>query len=97
MGEQLLTQKDLAERWQLSVQAIENYRKEGTITPVKGIPAIRFTLQHIQELEGINVERFSPLEKKRLESEFEKINKQNAELKSILGRVLAESSKIVGF
>lgn len=68
---QLLTKKDLAERWQLSTQAIDNYIKDGILTPVKGIISIRFTEQHIAELEGIKLEKFSPVEKRRLEKELD--------------------------
>ena len=48
----LLTRADLAAKWQVSEQAIDDYRTKGIITTVKGLPSIRFTLQHIQEIEG---------------------------------------------
>ena len=69
---QLLTQKDLAERWQMSVKSIEEYRKAGIIPTVEGIPAIRFNLQTILELEGTKLERFSPLERRRMEMELDR-------------------------
>ena len=47
--DKLLTQQDLAERWQVSVRAIENWRKEGVLQPAKGVPAIRFTPEYIAE------------------------------------------------
>jgi len=96
MSDKLFTQQDLAERWQVSVRAIENWRKDGTIRPVKGIPAIRFTEQHILELEGVKLDKMSPLERRRLELEIEKLNKQNEQLKGILSKVLAETSQVVG-
>ncbi|WP_330655429.1 helix-turn-helix domain-containing protein [Alkaliphilus sp. B6464] len=55
--DKLLTQKDLAEKWQVDVATITKYRNEGVITPCKGIPAIRFSRQHIAELEGVRLER----------------------------------------
>lgn len=99
---QLLTQQDLAKRWQVEVRTIENYRKSGIIQPVKGIPLIRFTEQHIQELEGIKLDKMSPLERRRLEREInelqliiDKLKAENAQLKNVISRVLAETSQII--
>ncbi|HDK7140053.1 TPA: histidine kinase [Clostridium botulinum] len=91
----LLTQKDLAERWQVSIRAIENWRKDGIITPVDGIPSIRFNPQHIAELEGTKLERFSPLERKKFEIENERLKKENEKLKGIIANVLCETSKVI--
>jgi len=96
MADKLLTQQELAKRWQVTVHTIEDWRKNGTIQPVKGIPAIRFTEQHILELEGVKLDRMSPLERRRLEFENEKLRVENEKLKGIIGRVLAETSQIVG-
>ena len=83
----LLTKKNLAERWQVSEQAIDDYRNKGIITSVKGLPSVRFTQQHIAEIEGVKLERFSPLERRRLERE-------NEELKLQLKRAEAAIAKI---
>ncbi|AVQ40495.1 histidine kinase [Clostridium botulinum] len=91
----LLTQKDLAERWQVSIKAIESYRKDRIITPVDGIPSIRFNPQHIAELEGTKLERLSPLERKRLEIENKKLKQENKKLKEIIANVLSETSKVI--
>lgn len=90
----LLTQQDLADRWQVSVRAIENWRKEGILTPCKGIPAIRFTEQHILELEGIKLEKVSPLIYRKLEKELEETKHENEKLKGILAKITAEASQI---
>lgn len=90
--DKLLTQQDLADRWQVSVRAIENWRKEGILQPAQGIPAIRFTPKHIAELEGVELERFSPLEKRRMESELEKLREENCRLKSAIMRFMAETA-----
>jgi hypothetical protein len=95
--EKLLTKKELAERWKVTEKAIDNWRKEGIITPCKGIPAIRFSLQHIIELEGTKLEKFSPLEKRRLEEENERLRKANEELKLIYKNIMIESSKVINF
>lgn len=101
MANKLLTQQDLAERWQVEVRTIENYRKSGVIQPIKGIPAIRFTEEHILELEGLKLDRMSPIEKRRLEreinelkTEIEKLNNEKEQLKGIIANVLAETSQV---
>lgn len=91
----LLTQQDLAERWQVDVTTITNWRKDGILQPVKGIPAIRFTEEHITELEGVKLEKVSPLVVRRLERELEELRLQNEKLKEVLGNILTESSKVI--
>lgn len=91
----LLTQQDLAERWKVDVSTITNWRKEGIITPAKGIPAIRFTEQHILELEGVKLEKVSPLMYRKLEKEKEQLEEENRRLKEIVRNVLVEVSPIV--
>lgn len=93
--DKLLTQKDLAERWQVSIKAIESYRQQGLITPVEGIPSIRFNPQHIAELEGTRLERFSPIERKRLEREVEDLKQENEKLKCILSQTLATLAPVI--
>ncbi len=91
----LLTQQDLADRWQVTVRAIENWRKEGVLQPAKGVPAIRFTPEYIAELEGVELKATSPLRVKRLEREIEDLKKENEELRGIIARILAEASKVM--
>ncbi|WP_102400174.1 histidine kinase [Haloimpatiens massiliensis] len=91
----LLTQKDLAERWQVSVKAIESYRQQGILTPIEGIPSIRFNPQHIAELEGTRIERFSPLERRRMEREMEVLKQENEKLKGILSQTLANLAPVI--
>lgn len=95
--EKLLTQKDLAERWQVSTKAIENWRKDGILVPVHGVPAIRFSPQYIADLEGVKFERFSPLERKKLERENEDLKKENEELKGALAKIVAEGAKVFNY
>jgi len=93
--DKLLTQQDLAKRWQVSVRAIESWRKEGVLQPCKGVPAIRFTQQHVEQLEGIELRPTSPLQVKKLERELETLKAERDELRGILARVLAEASKVI--
>lgn len=95
MNNKLLTQKDLAQRWQMSVKSIEEYRKAGIIPVVEGIPAIRFNLQTIMELEGTKLERFSPLERKRMERELELLKQENEKLRSVLSKALSELAPVM--
>lgn len=92
----LLTKKELAEKWQVTEQAIDKWRREGIISNCKGIPSVRFSPQHIADLEGVRLERFSPLEKRTMEREIEKLRIENERLKGILANILAESSKVIG-
>lgn len=94
--DKLLSQKDLAERWQVTEESIRKWRNEGLIQTAKGVPIIRFTMQHILELEGVQLEKFSPLLKRQMEREIEGLKEENQQLKRILGNVLAETSKVIG-
>lgn len=94
MESKLLTQQDLAKRWQVDISTITNWRKEGVITPARGIPSIRFTEQHILELEGIKLDKLSPLERRRLEREVEELRIKNERMKGIIARITAEATQI---
>ncbi|QUH20919.1 helix-turn-helix domain-containing protein [Alkaliphilus sp. B6464] len=94
--DKLLTQKDLAEKWQVDVATITKYRNEGVITPCKGIPAIRFSRQHIAELEGVRLEQFSPIERRKLELEIEKLREENELLKEYARNIFQQSTLVVG-
>jgi len=83
----LLTKKDLAERWQVSEQAIDDYRTKGIITAVKGLPSIRFNPQHIAEIEGTKLERFSPIERKKLEREIEELRLKLKNSETVVARI----------
>ena len=93
--DKLLTQKDLAERWQMSIKSIEEYRKAGIIPAVEGIPSIRFNPKVIMELEGTKLDRFSPLERRRIERELEQLKQENEQLKSILSKTLANLAPVL--
>lgn len=93
--EKLLTKQDLADRWQVTVRTIENWVADGIVTPVKNIPTVRFHLNHITEIEGTKFEKFSPIERRRLERELEEATKERDFLKTILANILVESSKVV--
>lgn len=85
--DKLLTVKNLAERWQKDEGTIRRYIKEGTITPCKGVPGTMFSPSYIAKLEGVELERFSPLQKKKMEKEIEELNNQLNKYKAIIKRV----------
>lgn len=92
--DKLLTQQNLAERWQVDVSTIKNWRQDGIIQQAKGIPAIRFTEQHILELEGVKLDKLSPLERRRLEREIKELEIQNQKMRGIIARITAEATQI---
>ena len=94
-GVQLLTVSDLAERWRVNEASIRRYVADGVITPCKGVPGVRFHPKYIEELEGVELERFSPLEKKRLEIELEDYKSKYESVKNVLATILSESSKVI--
>ena len=77
MEEKLFSIKDLSIRWQKDEATIRRYVKEGILSPCKGVPGMMFHPRYISQLEGVEMERFSPLEKRRLENEIEKFKKEN--------------------
>ena len=84
MGEKLLSVKDLSIRWQKDEGTIRRYAKEGILSPCKGVPGMMFHPRYIAQLEGVEMERFSPLEKRRLENEIEKVKRENEKLRVAL-------------
>lgn len=91
----LLSVKDLAKRWGKDEGTIRRYVNEGIITPCSGVPGTMFHPQYIAKLEGIELERFSPLQKRRLEQENEELMQKYEDIKRILSNILAESSKVI--
>jgi transcriptional regulator of NAD metabolism len=87
MEDKLLTKKDLAERWQVTTKTIENYISDGILVTCKGIPAIRFSPQYIAEIEGVKLEKFSPLERRRMERELEELRLRVEKAEGVLARV----------
>ncbi|MGG7176228.1 histidine kinase [Clostridium paraputrificum] len=83
--EELLTIKDLAKRWKCHEETIRENIRQGIISPCKNVPIKnRFSPSYILEIEGVELERFSPILKKRMEKEIDKLKKENKELKQIL-------------
>lgn len=82
--EQLLTVSDLAQRWQKDERTIRKYIADGTITPCNGVPGIMFHPKYIAELEGIELERHSIFEFRKLTNENAELKKELEETKELL-------------
>lgn len=82
----LLTKKDLAARWQVSERTIDEYRLSGIITPVKGIPCIRYNEQYIEKIEG-NIPEKTTLREKKLEEELKRVKDERDYLKTLVANV----------
>lgn len=80
----LLTVSDLAKRWQKDERTIRRYIADGTITPCKGVPGVMFHPKYIAELEGIELEKHSVFEFRKLQNSNTELKKENEELKSAL-------------
>lgn len=92
---ELLTKADLAKRWKVSEQTIDDYREKGIIKQVSKITSIRFNLQHIEAIEETKPDRFSPLERKKLEREIETLKQKLASYEDVRSLILSASSKMI--
>lgn len=95
--EQLLTKKDLAKRWQVSLPTIDNYITDGILTPIKNIPSIRFNPKYIAEIEGIKLEKHSPLEWRRVERELEQWRTRAEKAESIIAKINITTTEVMYF
>lgn len=91
--DRLLTKKDVAEYLQVTTQTVDEYVKKGVITPVRKLDCIRFNPQYIAEIGETKLERFSPVERKRLVQERDDWKFKYETLKSCLNNTLPELIK----
>jgi predicted site-specific integrase-resolvase len=86
--EKLLTKKELAERWQVSPRAIEQWVRDGRLSPCRQVPGdIRFSPEYIAELEGLKLDKLSPLERRRLENEIKSLREKLQRYESAMAKV----------
>lgn len=67
----LLSVKDLSRRWQKDEKSIRKYVSEGVVKTCKGVPGVMFHPKHIAELEGVGLDKFSPLERRKMQQRIE--------------------------
>lgn len=82
--EQLLTVNDLAKKWKKDERTIRKYIADGTIAPCKGVPGVLFHPKYIAELEGVELEKFTQIQRKKMQNEIDILKKENEELKNLL-------------
>lgn len=95
MEKVLLTQKELAERWNCSVQSIEGHRKSGILKQCPNVPGIRYHIDHIMELEEVKLEKFSPVYRRKLENENEQLKQELDKYKQIVADIFKQTSGFV--
>ncbi|WP_321835441.1 helix-turn-helix domain-containing protein [Clostridium butyricum] len=92
--EDLLTIKDLAKHWKCHEETIREHIRQGILTPCKNVPVKnRFNPSYIAELDGVELERFSPVLKRNMENELEKVKRENEKLKIALREYQVISAK----
>lgn len=84
MEKTLLSREDLAQRWGVNVRTIIKYEQDGIITRNPNLPTPRYSIFEINKLDGIELNRLSPIERKRLEKELEEVTRERDQLKSII-------------
>lgn len=88
--EPLITKKDLAARWQVTTAAIDLWIREGRLAPCRNVPGdIRFNPDYIAGLEGVKMDKFSPLERRRMQRENEELKARLSKAESALARAQA--------
>ena len=87
LQEQLLTVKDLSIKWKKDEGTIRKQITEGILQPCNVPGSYRFKKEYVAQLEGVKLERFSPLERRRLLKEIELLKKKNQELESLLRKL----------
>ncbi|BAH07667.1 histidine kinase [Clostridium kluyveri] len=92
--EPLLKKKQVAEILQIDERTVDQYRADGIIQTCN-IPAVRFEPNHIRELMGVKLEKFSPLERRRLERELEDLKQENAMLKGIIAKIQSMTAEAI--
>lgn len=88
MEKTLLSRKSLAKRWDFdSTDVIAKYEREGILTRIEKIPYPRYSINEIEQIECIGeINPLSPLERKRLESKIEKLERELFKYKEIVSK-----------
>ena len=95
--DKLLTVKDLALRWQVTERTIREWIKDNKIKVCKDVPTPRFSESYILKLEGVELDKYSPLEFKRQQKELESLKEENKQLKEILREYQVIGSKSLSY
>jgi transcriptional antiterminator len=93
LEERFITKKQLADILQVTERSIDNWIKDKIITPVKGLPVIRFSPKYIAELQGVQLTEFSPLERRKLLKELEEVTRERDKLRSDIAKINSISTE----
>lgn len=52
-------------------KSIRKYVTEGVVKTCKGVPGVMFHPKHIAELEGVGLDKFSPIERRKMQQRIE--------------------------
>lgn len=80
--QRLLTKQEICKRWAISASTVDRLTREGVLSQVPALSCCRFNLQQIEEIEsaGLKLEPFSPLERRKMEKEIERLSVRCREL-----------------
>ena len=84
---EVLTTKELAERWKCDTNTITEMVRTGKLKAIEGAPKYRFGVRYIQEYEDADCNPLSPLERRRLEKEIASLNELVKKKDSILADI----------
>lgn len=76
MEQTLLTKKELATRWGISISTLDRRIKEGIIRPVRGYKVPRFNIDDVLDAEGTDNSKMSPFERRRLERQIKQLEEE---------------------
>jgi predicted site-specific integrase-resolvase len=98
LADKLLTKKDLCERWQVTPRAIDQWVRDGRLTPCQKVPGdMRFSISYIDELEGVKMNKLSPLERRRMEKEIEELTVRLEKAEGALARAQSIITEAIYF
>lgn len=95
MEEVFLTKKELAARWKCTTQAIDDRVRDGIIRPVRSLPGVKFRKADVLKLEEDPMDPMSPLERRRLVREIERLNQEVADYRARLMKISVISAEFL--
>lgn len=87
MEQTLLTRNELAKRWGISLKSVINYEQDGIISRIPKIPAPRYSLNEILNIEQTDMSENSPLFVKQLKKENKQLKEENEKLNKKLNLI----------
>lgn len=76
----MISRETLAKRWDLDSRTIYKYEKDGIITRNPNIPAPRYSLEEIVNIENFNKNPMSIYERRKLINEINQLKREKEEL-----------------